>query len=431
MDAPMVAWLMPRSGAGIRHYGAAEAYYQHCTESLPRLYLRMGTSMLPRTFNYLWCDARRERKNHPLKLLGMIHDDVAPEPGCLDILYSEMQRVGADMISAVIPIKNDLGVTSTAVDNPDDPYSNRRLCMKEVFNLPETFEAKDIPWRKEGQCLLANTGLFLMRFDQPWVDEFPGFRFQNSIRNQADGDCNSIDIPEDWDFSRWMASKGLKVFCTRKVKLEHELPIYHNTAPWGAWPTDLNYLLYERQKRDPGNNITMKFPEDVEGWLSPQEGYALARLAHGKKVLEIGSYCGRSTICLAQHAEKVTSVDPFDGRATTKPQETLGAFIENLVRYGLIHKVDARKGCAAMVVPGLEGPFDLAFIDGAHDFKNVMTDAALATEKLTSDGLLAFHDYNRPGDEGVTAAVDKLVADGAQVVEVSETIAVLRPVMAA
>ena len=42
----------------------------------------------------------------------------------------------------------------------------------------------------------------------------------------------------------------------------------------------------------------------VRGWLTQAEGDKLARLAEGKKVLEIGSYCGRSTIAMALECQR-------------------------------------------------------------------------------------------------------------------------------
>jgi len=50
------------------------------------------------------------------------------------------------------------------------------------------------------------------------------------------------------------------------------------------------------------------FPEDVEGWLWDKEGEELYKLAQRNKdlgvVVELGSYHGKSTICLAQGKKK-------------------------------------------------------------------------------------------------------------------------------
>lgn len=182
--------------------------------------------------------------------------------------------------------------------------------------------------------------------------------------------------------------------------------------------------------------MEFRFPEDVEGWLSREEGRLLYELASGKDVLEIGSYCGKSTICLAQSAKTVTCIDPFDGRATPRPHDTYPAFIANLGRYSVAKKVYAYRYTAADAGPLLvaddEGRrYGVVFIDGAHDAQNVRTDFSLARALLAPGGLVAFHDY-RDGnafdgrlDPGVDEVVNGLVAAGAVVVCRAGTIAVL------
>ncbi len=47
------------------------------------------------------------------------------------------------------------------------------------------------------------------------------------------------------------------------------------------------------------NPNSLELP-DVRGWLNDDEGRLLAKYAEGKRVLEVGSYCGRSTIWMAR-----------------------------------------------------------------------------------------------------------------------------------
>jgi len=177
----------------------------------------------------------------------------------------------------------------------------------------------------------------------------------------------------------------------------------------------------------------VKFPDEVLGWLTEEEGRALAELARGKSVLEIGSYCGRSTICMAQTAEHIHAVDPFDGRGTPIPGDTLSQFNENLHSYGVREKVTVHVGTSqeAMLEPE---SVDLAFIDGAHDFRSVMSDVKVAVKALRHGGRLAFHDYRTvPGeydgrwDEGVTNAVTALINGGMKLLSRHGSIAVLDP----
>lgn len=169
------------------------------------------------------------------------------------------------------------------------------------------------------------------------------------------------------------------------------------------------------------------FPDEIRGWLSEEEGRKLAELARGKRVLEIGSFCGRSTVCMGQTAGRVTCIDPFDGRSTPIPGDTLPEWQEHIGRYGLTDKCEAHRGTSAEVAPNLAGPFDLVFIDGAHTFDAVGFDIAVAERLLTPGGLIVFHDYKRPIDPPVTAAVDAYLASGATLLEVADTLAVVAP----
>src|SRR5690606_30630361 len=91
---------------------------------------------------------------------------------------------------------------------------------------------------------------------------------------------------------------GLRTAATRKVPLTHQgTGEYSNDEPWGTEQYDSAHVS---ASHIPTNEF--RFPSDVQGWLSYREGKTLYDLARGKRVLEIGSYCGRSTICLAQSA---------------------------------------------------------------------------------------------------------------------------------
>jgi predicted O-methyltransferase YrrM len=178
----------------------------------------------------------------------------------------------------------------------------------------------------------------------------------------------------------------------------------------------------------------MQFPHEISGWLTVLEGTSLAELATGKHVLEIGSYCGRSTICMAQTALSVWSVDPHDGRATPNERDTYAEFLANVARYGLTN-VNSVRG---VVHAGLEFPckFGLVFVDGDHTLPAVRNDIAIALSLLDVDGRIAFHDYRTsPGeydgrwDAGVTEAVDDFIANGAKLISRHGTVAVVQPLL--
>jgi hypothetical protein len=173
-------------------------------------------SLLALNCNLLWCEAlnRRGTAQHP-DHFAMLHADIGPETGWLDKLLDERERVGADVLSAIVPIKDDRGQTSTAVETEADV---RRLSVSELDGLPPTFDVSALG--PPGSILLANTGLFVCDFSQPWVEQV-WFEIIDTIERNAEGIFEPLNLPEDWNFSRKCAALGVKVFVTQIIKLDH------------------------------------------------------------------------------------------------------------------------------------------------------------------------------------------------------------------
>ncbi len=147
----------------------------------------------------------------------------------------------------------------------------------------------------------------------------------------------------------------------------------------------------------------------VHGWLLPVEATALAYLARGGTVLEVGSYEGLSTLCLAQEAKKIVCVDSFQSTGTPGTKKTLDAFQANLERYGMRGKVEIRVGFNQVILPQLlrEGyAFDGAFLDSSHDGESVRRDLEMILPLVKSGGWLAFHDYDSPDDPEVAPVIE-------------------------
>ena len=206
----------------------------------------MGSiSLLNLNFNRFWANAYNRRETDKIGYFAMQHDDIKPQSGWADVLIDELERTGADMVSAVVPIKDPRGLTSTGIRNwlTGDI---RRLTMRELPKLPETFDIDDCLCRFNGltyggdEILIVNTGLWVCRFDREWVDRFPGFRCVDQVRVNPDGKREAVCLPEDWLFSEWLARQGAKVFATTKVPLLHldGEKEYPNFGAWGEWETD-------------------------------------------------------------------------------------------------------------------------------------------------------------------------------------------------
>ncbi|HTU93075.1 MAG TPA: class I SAM-dependent methyltransferase, partial [Gemmataceae bacterium] len=138
-------------------------------------------------------------------------------------------------------------------------------------------------------------------------------------------------------------------------------------------------------------------PEEVPGWLTVEEGRLLWEQAAGRRVLELGTGLGRSTVCLAQQARQVVTIDRQDQSEAR----------EWCRRYRLHDRVVFRQGKVERIAPRLEERFDLVFVDTEPDEPSVRRDIEASLPLLSGDGLLAFHDYPDPGWPGVRRVVDE------------------------
>jgi len=240
---------------GLPHYGGVvpQALWglQFATQA-PRYTLQhAGGSLLAMVFNSLWCTCLNTLAEQKWTHFGLHHSDIEAPAGWADTLMDEMDATGADVLSSVVAIKDARGLTSTGVRAASGNI--RRLTLKEVFLLPETFTVHDVIalWQGHGapvepefldheKCHLAvNTGLWLCRLDAKWIYDFKGFNIADGIVKHDNGEYRAHVLPEDWNASRWWASQGLKVLATRKIPvLHHGHGRYPSDHVWGEWETD-------------------------------------------------------------------------------------------------------------------------------------------------------------------------------------------------
>ena len=95
--------------------------------------------------------------------------------------------------------------------------------------------------------------------------------------------------------------------------------------------------------------------------VSPAQGkwlHLLVRMTGARRLLEIGTLGGYSTIWMARGL-------PEGGRIVTVEVDPRTAEVAraNFERAGVADRVDLRVGAALDVLPQLDGPFDLVFID--------------------------------------------------------------------
>lgn len=156
-----------------------------------------------------------------------------------------------------------------------------------------------------------------------------------------------------------------------------------------AVDTYIETLLHER---DPIFESALKASDDAglpEIQISPSQGrflYLLAKLIGARRILEIGTLGGYSTIWLARAL-------PSGGRLVTLESETKHAEVarRNIAHAKLDDKVEVRVGSALDRLPELqsESLFDLVFIDADKNNYPGYLDWAL---KLTRPGGLLLAD---------------------------------------
>ncbi|WP_046867875.1 class I SAM-dependent methyltransferase [Microvirga massiliensis] len=163
--------------------------------------------------------------------------------------------------------------------------------------------------------------------------------------------------------------------------------------------------------------------DDVEGWLTPAEAALLARAtAHAIRegsghVVEIGSFCGRSTVTMAltiksvalDQGSRLIAIDPHEGYSDASGRDTYELLSQTLCKHNVEHIVDIIRARSTDVA--LDFPICMIFIDGLHDASSVCADRDYVIDHIRTGSLLAFHDY-RPDFPGVVKAVQDVLLDG-------------------
>ena len=148
-----------------------------------------------------------------------------------------------------------------------------------------------------------------------------------------------------------------------------------------------------------------KATKNVGGWLTEAEGlflYDTARkIKTGNAIVEVGSWKGKSTICLGNGSRdgnkiKIFAVDPHIGSSEHHKMlgkvDTFKEFKQNINRAGIAEFVEPIRDTSKNATKNFNQRIEFAFIDGAHEYSFVRLDFKLWFPKVMNDGVLAFHD---------------------------------------
>ena len=163
------------------------------------------------------------------------------------------------------------------------------------------------------------------------------------------------------------------------------------------------------------------------GWLYDGESQWLYELVRRTDELdnplcEIGSWRGRSTVCIVGALEEAKSkrvlycvddwlggTDP-DCRRLASQMNIFAEFYSNTSAYH--HRIKTLRGLSMNAANSLPHDFSFVFLDGDHSAGSLEWEVDFFALRIVKGGLLAFHDVDNPAYPAVRAMVDCLVSSG-------------------
>jgi caffeoyl-CoA O-methyltransferase len=128
-------------------------------------------------------------------------------------------------------------------------------------------------------------------------------------------------------------------------------------------------------------HVKMLIPRMLSGHMQGRVISAISHMMRPKHILEIGTYTGYSALCFAEglaEGGKITTLDM---------NEELTPMVEKYFsKSKYANQIDFKIGNAIDLIPTLEGPFDLVFIDA--DKENYANYFDLVIDKVPSGGFI-------------------------------------------
>ena len=122
-------------------------------------------------------------------------------------------------------------------------------------------------------------------------------------------------------------------------------------------------------------------PRMLSGFFQGRLLSIISKLIKPKKVLEIGTYTGYSSICIAEGMNKNGIIHTID-----KNEELNTIQKKYFKKSGLENNIIQYNGCALDIIPKIKEKFDLIFIDA--DKENYINYFNLVIDKLNNNGVI-------------------------------------------
>jgi hypothetical protein len=168
--------------------------------------------------------------------------------------------------------------------------------------------------------------------------------------------------------------------------------------------------------------------KNIDGWLTDNEAFGLYSIAEKIRrngtIIEIGSWKGKSTFCLAKGLKKgkIFAIDPFNAEGEPGSKEIyenakgevplFEQFVTTMKKYGILDKIEPLKGFSNQFLNQFE-EIDFLFIDGDHSIEGCDFDFTHFSPYVRKGGFIAFHDYDPDrSDLGPTWVINNRLANG-------------------
>ena len=208
---------------------------------------------------------------------------------------------------------------------------------------------------------------------------------------------------------------SIKSFIRSKYQI-----IYNNYLHSDSVFRFFNRHIWNKVDKIPGHLVS----PSQEFWL-----YKTAReLLPDSIIVEIGSFKGRSTSCLAFGCvgtkKRVYSIDTFNGNEHDFfDREFYNTFINNLDYNKLLEYVTPLIGDSSSIAKKWELPINMLFVDGSHKYQDVLNDFKNFYPFVIEGGIIAFHDIT-PGWKGCYDAWNDVIVKKLKKVQYCSTIGI-------
>ena len=157
----------------------------------------------------------------------------------------------------------------------------------------------------------------------------------------------------------------------------------------------------------------------IDGWMTAGQARCLwdlaTELGDSGRIVEIGSYQGRSTVLLGNAAApgvEVVAIDPHGSSIRThavsagleeKADAWSKGFLAELERGGVADRITYIRKSSHAALWDVDGTVDLLYIDGSHDFGPARADMLEWGDRVAPGGTMLIHDSYT--SFGVTLAI--------------------------